>query len=180
MSTLRALFLARPAREKFLILALLVAVVVIWGSNLLGRAQAFASEAKSTSTELKDQALWISRKDRIEKYAEQEAANLDQSQTLDALRLTSTVQNLVQEAGLTQINISPSQDTSAGNFAFHTIMLSVQRASWDQIVKLCGELQDRAPYIGIDNFSLLASPPGSDSLNANLNISSVEIVRTPE
>ncbi|MGH7996307.1 MAG: hypothetical protein ACREFX_08145 [Opitutaceae bacterium] len=176
--TFRALFLARPAREKLLILVLVVAVAAIWLSSLIGRAGAFAAKARGSSAQLKTQALWISRRDRIETYAREEASHLDPSQTLDGLRLNGTVQDLAQAAGLTGYNIAPGQDLSNGNFAFHTVNVSIQRASWDAIENFYHRLQQRAPYIGIESFSLLADRANPALLNASLSVSSVEIVRS--
>ena len=179
MSTLRALFLARPSREKFLILILLLGVAVFWGSNLVGRIGQFKAAVHETSSRLASQESWLSRKDQIEKKAESEASALDPSQTLDALRLNSTVSSIAQAAGLSGYNISPAQELApTGNFAFHTVMFSVNRVTWDQVVAFYYELQKRAPYIGIDSFSLLADKANhGQTLNANMSISSVEILR---
>lgn len=182
MKTLRALFLARPSREKFLILILLVAVVVIWCNSLIGRLQAFSTQAHNTTTQLRTQAMWIGRKDRIEKQAQAEAAALDPSQTLDALRLNSTVSSIAQAAGLSGYNISPGQDTAPeNNFAFHTVYFTINKVSWDAIENFYYRIQQRAPYLGIDTFSLMVDRSSKGALlNANLSISSVEILHGGE
>jgi hypothetical protein len=174
--TLRTIFLGRPAREKILIVVLLLGGAVLWGMSLVNRAVDFTATAGDTSRTLDAQLNLISHKDRVEKRAVTEAAHLDPTQTLDSLRLTGTVQQIARDSGLTGFNSSPAQDVSNGQFAFHSVLFSVNKATYPQIEDFYYRLQDRAPYIGIETFHLAADRSNPAMLNASMTISSVEIV----
>jgi Tfp pilus assembly protein PilO len=174
--TLRVFFLRRLFREKLLILLLLLAAVVVWFSSLSGRAGAFFAEQSRTTTQLRNQKLWLSRGDAIRKRAQAEAAQLDQTKTLSQADLVTLVTQIAQSAGLTNNSTSPLPATNNGQFAVNSITFSVNRATWGAIEKFYAELEKHVPYVSLDKISLAADPSNGALLTSYMQISSVEIV----
>ncbi|HEY1110866.1 MAG TPA: hypothetical protein VGE76_19590 [Opitutaceae bacterium] len=179
--SLRAYFLSRALREKLLLLAFVGIGFLWWFSSYGKRAGAFYRDQQRTSFNLKDQALWINNKASIEKNAETAAGKLDPSKTLNSNQLATTVQQVANEIGLKNAQLSGTPATrQSGQFAIHSVSYTVRNASYLSLREFYGALQQRAPYISIDVFTLQAAPnqaPGQDSLSLNIRAESVQIVR---
>jgi len=175
--TLRALFLGRLLREKLLLVVFFLFAVLLWLSSFTGRAQRFIRAAHTTTTTLKEQALWLANRNAIEASAQKAASRLDAARTLDGTRLLAEVSNMARDAGLKSTTSGESQDVSNGQFAIHSLQFNVSKADWPTFMTFYIALRDRSPYIGIEQFSLLADRANPALLNASLRISSVEIVR---
>ncbi len=180
IATIRAFFLSRLLREKVLILALVVIVVALWLSSAAGRAGRFVAETQSTSVTLAQQSKWLANKDAVEKAAQKAANRFDPTQTLDGTRLLAAVSAIARDAGLRNYSTGSSEDLSTGQFAVHTLQFTVVRAPWSVLKGFCVALQQRSPYIGIEQFSVAAADRGNssvDALNVSMKVSSVEVVR---
>ena len=175
--TLRAFFLARFLREKVLLAGFVVLAAAIWLSSLAKRSTRFVREVHATTSNLNDQALWLSNKDKIEASAQTAAGQLDAVRTLDATRLLAEVAAMAAEAGLKNTTSGESQDQSNGQFSVHTLRFNVTRADWESVKAFYLALQKRSPYIGIEQFTLQADRANAALLNASLRISSVEIAK---
>jgi hypothetical protein len=175
--TLRALYLGRLLREKLLLLAFFLFAVLIWLSSFNGRGQRFLRAAHTTTTTLKDQTMWLANREAIEGSAQKAASRLDAARTLDGTRLLAEVSNMARDAGLKSTASGETQDVSNGQFAVHSLQFSVSKADWPTFMTFYVALRDRSPYLGIEQFSLVADKANPALLNASLRISSVEIVR---
>jgi hypothetical protein len=175
--TLRALFLGRLLREKLLLVVFALIGLLWWLSSFSGRAGSFARTAKVTSGDLAEQQLWLNNQVAIEEVGRKTAARLDSAQTLDALRLASEVGVIASQNGLHTTSSGGQTTETSGQFSVHTLEYNANRADWDALKKFCGDLQKRAPYIAIKEFTLVADQSNPALLNLRLRISSVEIVR---
>ena len=176
--TLRAFFLGRLLREKLLLLIFLLFAVVWWGSSAGARVTRFGREAQAVSRTLKDQEFWLTNQPVIEQSAKQAASRLEASKTLDSVRLVSALQAAASEAGLRNFssNLVPGRESS-GQFTIHTATFSATANSYDAYKKFYGIIEGRAPYIGIEQFTLTSNRAVTDSLSLQLRVSSVEIAR---
>lgn len=179
--SLRAYFLSRALREKLLLLAFVGIGFLWWFSSYGKRAGAFYREQQRTSFNLKDQALWINNKASIEKNAETAAGKLDPSKTLNSNQLATTVQQIANETGLKNAQLAGTPTTRQnGQFAIHTASYNIRGASWESIREFYGALQQRAPYISIDVFTLQSQPSAGnaqDLLALTIRAESVQIVK---
>ncbi len=62
-------------------------------------------------------------------------------------------------------------------FSVNTVQVAVRNADLQSLLNFYGELEKRAPYIGLEQFSLTANPANPSQLNAVMRVSSVEINR---
>ena len=179
ISSVRAFFLARLFREKILIVALAALAATLWLSSFSGRAGRFLAEARRVSVALDEQELWLGNRAKVEQAAREAAGRFEPAQTLDGTRLLAAVSAIARDAGLRNYSTSGSDDVSTGQFAVHSLQFSVTRVPWAILENFCAALQQRSPYIGIEQFSVAVADRGNtsaDALNVSLKVSSVEIV----
>jgi hypothetical protein len=177
IQTLRALFLARLLREKILLVALALVAAALWLSNLAGRTAVFVAEERHTTASLADQAKWLAKRNSVEKVAQAAAGAFKPEQTLDSTRLLAAIQDLAASSGLHNSYTAQPEDASTGQFSVHTLQFTVNKADYTSLLAFYQALQKRAPYIGIEQFSVIADKANPNSLTAAMKISSVEIAR---
>lgn len=177
--TLRAYFLGRLLREKVLLLAFILIGLAWWLTAFNRRALGFWRAQHSTTVELADQQRWLENRVKIEADAQKAASRLDPSQTLDANRLVSAINQAASEAGLkNNYGTSGSATTETnGQLKIHTVQYNVTGADYLTLEKFYLNLHKRAPYIGIEQFQLAGRGNNSPLLNMSLRVSSVEIPR---
>jgi hypothetical protein len=175
--TLRAFFLERLLREKVLLTGFVVMVAAVWLSSLTGRTSRFIREVHLTTSSLNEQQLWLSNKATIEAQAQAAAGRLDAVRTLDATRLLAEVSAIASETGLKSTTSGETKDASSGQFSVHTLQFNVTKVDWATLKQFYLELSKRSPYIGIEQYSMQVDRANPALLNANFQISSVEISR---
>lgn len=182
--TLRALFLGCQLREKLLVVVFLAIAVLLWLSGFSRRASAFWREQHRTTIDLADQAQWIANSAAIEASAQKAASRLDAARTLNDVRLVEAMQKIAADSGLHNTsNGAPSNPPGNGQFAIHTLDYTVRlldpdwSKNWDGLKKFYTALQQRSPYIGIEQFTLRPNSVNPAQLDLVLRVSSVEITK---
>ena len=177
--TLRSYFLTRLLREKILLLGFILIGTLWWLSAFSSRANAFWQEQRKTTMDLKEQQLYLDRKEQIEADAQRAASQLDPQKTLDAIRLAAAVSQAAHDAGLrNNYGSNPLPPQTNGQFTIHSIQFQVNNADFVMLEQFYLNLHKRAPYIGIEQFTLRANNPNDASkLTLVLRVSSVEIPR---
>lgn len=176
---MKAWFISRLAREKFLMLLFAIAAAVLWLSDFSERARAAVTDIRETRTVLSTQARWLAEKDRIENAAAAAVADLDSSRTFNSLRLSAELSTLAAQAGIDQnlrSEAQPTQDTA--QFSVHSVQLTLNRVPWESLLSFYAELSKRAPYISIERFTLESVRNNPAELNARFSVTSVEIATT--
>lgn len=178
MRTIRAYFLSRLLREKLLLLGLILIGVLWWLSAFGGRAAGFLRERHATLATLAEQQQWLNNRAAIEAAAQKAAGRLDSSKTLDQTRLVNAVNQAAFDAGLRDnYNATAAASETNGQFTVHSVEYQVTNADYATLARFYLNLHQRAPYIGIERFSLASNRGDVSKLTLNLRISSVEIPR---
>ena len=173
---MKAWFISRIAREKLLLLLFVGAAAILWITDLSERVRMTVRGLQETRAVLKIQAKWLGAKSSIEGEAADAVANLDSSRTFNSLRLSAEISTLAKNAGIDQnlrSEIQPTETTA--QFSFNTVVVTLNRVDWVALRGFYDELSQRAPYIGIEQFSLESVRNNPADLNARLTVSSVEI-----
>jgi hypothetical protein len=185
--TLRAFYLGCQFREKLLVVVFLAIAVLMWLSGFSKRAGAFWRDQHRTTLDLAEQAQWIANSGAIDLAAQKAANRLDAAKTLDALRLSEAVQKIALDAGLRNTSITPPSNSAGnGQFAIHPLDFSAQlnepdpdgTKNWASLEKFYRALEQRSPYIGIEQFTLVPNSANPAQLRLQLRVSSVEITKT--
>lgn len=176
----KVFFLGCLLREKLLLLAFILLGATVWLSSFSGRASRFGRDEKILRAALAAQALSLDSRDLVAVSARQAISKLDPARTLNDTRLLGEINAIANSIGLRGNSVSTNEARTerTTQFAINSLHVSVTKASYANLVKLCLELQKRSPYIGLDEFSMQAdvASRGTDVLNASLKVSSVEII----
>lgn len=176
--TLRALFLGRLLREKILLLGMLLIAVLWWLSAFGGQVGSFWRQQRSTTATLTEQKQWLVNRGPIEAAAQKAAARLESGKTLDQTRLVNALNQAAFEAGLRNNYAStPLPSESNGQFTVHSVEYQVTNADYAMLARFYLNLHQRAPYIGIERFTLASNRGDPSKLTLNLRVSAVEIPR---
>lgn len=175
MNAIRAYFLNRLLREKVLLVAFILLGAGMWLSNFSHRAAREWSSFRSTSNDLAVQMQWLANKNTIETKAHEAVKNLDPAKTLDETRLVGDLSAMAHEHSLNFISDSP-QTVRTGQFAVHTVQVTLPRTEWNALKPFYLELMRRSPYMGLEQMSIAADHANPQLLNVSLRVVSVEIV----
>lgn len=177
IAALRIYFLTRRLREKLLLLAFLLIGVLWWLSAFGGRAGAFWREQRSTSVTLAEQKLWLDRREVIQKGVLAAAAQLDSAKTLDRARLLDAINQAAHDANIRSGTRSSAATSEPSNqFTVHSVDYQVTGADFVALQQFYLNLQKRAPYVGIERFTLGAGR-GDGRLTLSLRVTAVELPR---
>jgi hypothetical protein len=166
-TTLRVFFLQRVLREKLLLVAFVAIGAAIWISSFSGRMGSFWDTMSRTTTQLEDQQKWLNDRLKIDAAAQKAAEQLDRAKTLDGTNLFLAVRQLAADAGLTGTGFrgeAGPQRSSNERFSFNTLNVTITLneanapKNWEAVKKFYISLQQRSPYIVIDQ--LVLQPPG--------------------
>ena len=174
---MKGFFLSRALREKLLLLALVIAAAAMWMTSAGKRAGKSWRTVQATSGELKNQEMVLGERDGIAARVDAALKQIDPNLTFDLLRLQSEVITIANAAGITNRTIGKLPEARTGQFALNSVQINVRNADYKALKTFYLELKKRAPYIGIEQFDVNASPGNTASLNAMMRISSVEILK---
>jgi hypothetical protein len=171
---MKAFFLGRALREKVLLLAFTALALLIWAGRVTGLGRTWWSDLRITKSELATQQLWLKNSPAIETQTASAAKSLDPAKTINATRLVGELTALVSSAGL-NADIGSQRTERTSQFAFHSVQVNVRRADLAALLNFYTELSHRAPYIGLEQFSLATDRASPGQLNASFRVVSVEL-----
>ncbi|HVS50868.1 MAG TPA: hypothetical protein VHD62_00835 [Opitutaceae bacterium] len=177
--SLRIYFLGLALREKLLVVAILAIGVMIWASNFSDRTGRFWRAQRTTTAALKEQDVYLNNQAKIEAGAKTAAARLVPSETLNATRLFTTIQQIANECGLNS-NLreeQPTQVMSNGQLTVNAMRFTISNADWPALEKFYLALNQRSPYIALKSAQLVpnrANP--AQQLTFIATVSAVEIL----
>jgi hypothetical protein len=171
---MKAWFLFRTLREKLLVLFFAAAAAVLWLTAATGRLVQGWQGWHSVSVEQENQRLWLEHRPAIEERAARAVKNIEPGRTLDASHLIGEVSALAGTAGLA-VGIDPPRTQRTDQFAYHTVQVTVRRATLGALVGFYEALGRRAPYLALEQCTLAADRANPAQLNATFSIFSVEV-----
>lgn len=178
MKKLRTYFLTRLLREKILLLGLLGVAAAIWLSSWMDRVQLGVRAHSQVSTDLAVQDQWLQQQDRIEALAKAAVEHLDPKKSLDSVRLQTEVTDMATATGITaNRSIDSPRTDRTPEFAVHSIEFRARRADYENLQRFYAKIVERAPYMGLEQFSLSTVPSRSSEIEAVFRITAVEITR---
>lgn len=171
---MRVFFQQRALREKGLLLTFALLALLIWTGRGWRRSRDLWGDWRKAGVELSTQQIWIQNGPAIDAAAVAATKSLEPAKTLNATRLVGELNALASQAGLTA-DISAQRTEHTSQFAFHTVQVTFRRAELPALLKFYRELSKRAPYIGLEQFTLVADRAKTGHLNASFRIGSPEL-----
>lgn len=171
---MRSFFDSRTQREKFLILFMMAVGLLIWTSFFTERYSALMQQRRTLNQTLEEQRVWLGESEAIRAAVEIGMENLDPSRTLNAVQLAGETGALARANGLSPTIATPR--TEAGDvFSYNTLTLTATKAELPALINFTNALQERAPYIGIEQVIITADRTNPMLLDARYDISSVVV-----
>ncbi len=178
---MKAFFLSRLLREKVLLTALMALGAIVWLTGVARRGRGLWLEWRGTSTLLATQQQWLDNRAQIEAAAAKAVGHLDPARTFSSTRLLGELSTIADQVGVRSNTSSEILGTERTNqFAVNTVQFAIRNTGLASLLNFYQELDKRAPYIGVEQFSLTVVPGNPSLLNAMLRVSSVEIMRPGE
>ena len=171
---MKAFFETRTQREKILILFMMAVGLMIWASFFFDRYSALMVERRVLAQTVEEQRMWLGESESIRASIERGMQNLDPSQTLNATQLSGEVGALARGAGLGRPAITTPRTTEGDIFSNNTLTLSANKSDLPSLISFTQALQERAPYIGIEQVIITADRSNPMLLDVRYDISSVE------
>jgi hypothetical protein len=173
---MKQFFLQRSRREQLLLSAFAVLAGLIWILAAARHVRSDLQDWRQAKSDSGAQQLWLARQGEIEARASAAIKSLDPTRTFDATRLAAEISSIARDAGLT-INTEPPRTTQTPELAIHSVQVTSRRATLSALLKFYQALNERAPYLGLEQCSLLVERNSGGLLTATLLVSSVEVIR---
>jgi hypothetical protein len=175
---MKAFFFSRHVREKILLTAFLALVGIVWLARVGRSGRVFWIEWRANAAVLTAQQQWLDNRAGIEASAARAVAHLDPARTFSSPRLLGELSTIADQVGVRNGTSSEILGTEITNqFSVNTVQVAVRNIDLPALLSFYGELDKRAPYIGLEQFSLTVNPGNPAQLNAVMRVSSVEINR---
>lgn len=171
-------FLQRNRREQILLTVFIALGAIIWIFAAIGHLRTQLQDWHTAQEDTASQKLWLERRAEIEARAASATKSLDPVKTLDATHLASEISAMARESGLT-INTEPPRTTQTPELAIHSVQVTSRRATLSALIKFYQALSQRAPYLGLEQCSLLTERNSGGLLTATLQVSSVQVIHAP-
>ena len=178
MKAFKTYFLTRTLREKVLLLTIVGLALAVWLNSFAGRARAFVEANRSISAELREQALWLSRRGQISADEARAVGRLDPSKTLDGTQLLAEVNRMAADAGfVSNVQVDDVREDRTTQFVVHSLRFTVRKADYAALIRFYLTLQKRSPYIGLEQMTIQAEPANPAQLTALMKLTSVEVLK---
>jgi hypothetical protein len=174
---MKAYFFSRLLREKLLLTAFVLLAALTWLSSAGHRWLQLTRDWKAVSVQLADQRLWLAKRADIEAQAKSAIEHLDPAKTLDGARLVGELNTLAGQSGLTSTASDDVRTDRTAQFAVNSVQFTVRRTDLASLLNFYEALAKRSPYLGLEQFSVVADRANPALLSATLRVSSVEVMK---
>ena len=174
---IRRLLETRKQSERILLVAFLWAILLMWALALIGALRKDISALRMQSAERAGQRNLIAQRGEIEERLAKARASIDRAKTLNALKLSSTIDSLARDAGLS-VNIASPVSKASDIFNTNTVRVTCHSASLDQLLNFTQSIRAKAPYLAIRKFKISSDSHDAKLLNAEVEVESLELNQT--
>ena len=171
---IRRLLETRKPRERILLTAFLWAALLLAAAMLVGALRKSGSTLKIARSEVAVQKSTIAQKDFIEGRLANARNTIDSNKTINAIKLSSSVDALARNAGL-NANIASPVRKESDIFNTYTVRMSCKNASLEQLLNFTQSVRKQAPYLAMRRFKMNADQRDPRVLSAEIEIESFEL-----
>jgi hypothetical protein len=176
LEKIRPWFLGRSRREKLLAVAFLLVLAGLWFYSLAGRMRAFTQEVTMVRRQSSKQADVLNRRAEIDASYAAAVARLKDQELPTGAQAYAKVDEIVRKYPYA-FRIDPLQSRTSDNLTYNNINVSLQKADYQQLAKLFGEITAALPTINLDEITLTADRRNPAQLDARLKFVAIEFNR---
>lgn len=172
---LHALFHALSLRERFLLAVFIWGLLVLWMLNLLSNSQNSLNTYRLQSQLMQSLRATIGLAGQAEEVLAVARRGLDDSKTFSASQLVGRLDSLARENAISSFDISNPSTIETELFSFHTVRLSVKRATITELIQFDTAIKRHSPYIALTDFQISSNRRDPRVLTADLELVSFEL-----
>lgn len=161
-------------REKFLLLLFIGSIALVWFLYTFNRYSIRIKLLNNTNRQISSYEDILSRKDQIEAQLIEKSSQLDASKTLSSTELVGRIDEIIRPMDL-KYSINSPQTEEGSLFTFHTLRLVVNKAEFEDVLRLSDKLKTLVPYVTLDRITVTADRSDANLLDVQFYISSVEM-----
>ena len=173
---LRNAFNRISTREKYLLVAFLWVVALLWLGSMRKKQADYATRAKTAETALQEQSAWFDESPAIDAGIRDALTRLQAQPSYDGGSLAGRIDTFVRELNL-QAEIGAPRTQPGEVFTVHSLKLRIRRATLAQLIAFDARLRGQSPYLNLETISLRPDTADPLYLDAQLSIQSLELKR---
>ncbi|MCB1123914.1 MAG: hypothetical protein KJT03_20335 [Verrucomicrobiae bacterium] len=174
IADVRRLYKKTSTREKFLLLLFIGSIALVWFLYSFNRYSIRIKLLKNTNSQISSYESILSQKDHIETQLIEKSSQLDASKTLSGTELVGRIDEIIRPMDL-KYSINSPQDEESALFTFHNVRLVVNKAEFEDVLRLSDKLKTLVPYVTLDRIIVTADRANANLLDVQFFISSVEM-----
>jgi hypothetical protein len=163
-------------RERVMFLAFVWGIVLIWFIVLAHQLAKLRDAVHATQHDTQNQKLVLDQEQVISTKLSQMLSKFDKANVINASQLFGLVAQFAKDSNLpnaqvTQQHVGQTSDI----FKVNTVNVHFVNASLHDLVLFASRIEDRTPYLAIDDMSLTPNPINPTLLEATMRVSSLEL-----
>ncbi len=164
-------------RERGMFIAFVWVIVLGWLGYLAHKIGHLRDDIKTVQTAATNQKLVLDQQNAIQTNLSQMFSRFDKANVIDAPHLFQMIAQFAKDSSLDGPNTSIQQQRSqtADIFTINTVSVHFSKASIHDLVNFASKIEDKTPYLAIDDISITPSPILPNQLDATLRVSSLEL-----
>lgn len=171
----RQIFNALSVRERFLLVCFIWVLLLVWVLNSMDRIGQSVRSFQMNSALLGSITETLEMAPMAEEVLSAARQGLDTSQTFSSAQLAGRLDSLARENSISSFDISSASTIETELFSFHTVRLSVQRASMVELIRLDNAIKAYSPYIATTEFLISANRRDPRILTADFELVAFEL-----
>lgn len=161
-------------RERVMLGAFIIVMLLIWGSSLLDRWETTGDELSDVRKEVKQQKIWIDSEPMFQAQLNDTMAGLDTVEMMDANELTAFVDSYAREHQLKHEMSNPTVK-SGKIYTRSTIRVTLRNISLKSLIEFQLQVNAKQPYISMDALALAANRADPRLLNARISLTALMV-----
>lgn len=176
---LKNLFERTSVRERVMLLAFMVVMLLIWLSYWSREWESVRTSLSTAREDLSEQEVWLESSDLFEGELNRLTERIDRDRTYDGTALAAHLDALAREADIRH-EISSPRTVEEGGFRRHRVNLALRNIPLDRLIIMVERIREEHPYLSIEEMDLSVNRTDPRLLNPRLIIQSIEPIRNDE
>jgi len=163
-------------RERLMLIAFVWVFVLGWFGILTRKLGSLHTDINAVRHTLTNQSLVLSQQQTIHDNLGQILGRFDKANTIPAQQLFQMVAEFAKDSNLPNPSVQLQRVAQTSDiFKINTVTVHFSGASIHDLVDFASKIEDKTPYLAIDDMSLTPNPIRPDQLEASMRVSSLEL-----
>jgi|GEM_PF-3472537 len=162
------------ARERILLGAFLIVMLLIWGGSLLDRRETSGEQLREARKEVEQQRIWLESSSLFETQLSETLDGLDPAEMMDGSALSALVDSFARDNEL-RYELSEPSTTDAGVYSRSSVRVTFRNVPLNTLLRLNLMLSAKRPYLAAEAIALAANRADPRLLNARIDLAAIQV-----